>query len=216
MPVFVVNTALAIMVNTALATANMVAASREWRPWMQDPSAPPAERAALLVAAMSTADKLALAHGASGKYVGNAYVANKTLGVPPLNMNDGPQGFRGKAGTSTSFPSGLTVAASWDRALARLWGATMGDEFARKGANVQLGPAMCVARVPRNGRNFEYISGEVSSPSPALRRATCADLPPRPALSATARTPFSAPKWWRRLSREFRRRAWSPTQSILR
>ena len=36
----------------------------------------------------------------------------------------------------------------------------MGDEFFRKGANVQLGPGMCVARVPRNGRNFEYISGE--------------------------------------------------------
>ena len=120
----------------------------------------PAERARLLVAAMSMEDKISLAHGASGKYVGNAFVANKTLGVPPLNMNDGPQGFRGKAGTSTSFPSGLTVAATFDRNIARLWGETMGDEFAHKGANVQLGPAMCVARVPRNGRNFEYISGE--------------------------------------------------------
>jgi thiamine pyrophosphate-dependent acetolactate synthase large subunit-like protein len=36
----------------------------------------------------------------------------------------------------------------------------MGDEFYRKGANVQLGPGICLARVPRNGRNFEYISGE--------------------------------------------------------
>ena len=27
-------------------------------------------------------------------------------------------------------------------------------------ANVQLGPGLCVARVPRNGRNFEYLSGE--------------------------------------------------------
>ncbi len=32
----------------------------------------------------------------------------------------------------------------------------MGIEFAGKGANVQLGPGMNVARVPRNGRNFEY------------------------------------------------------------
>ena len=28
------------------------------------------------------------------------------------------------------------------------------------GANVQLGPGVCLARVPRNGRNFEYLSGE--------------------------------------------------------
>ena len=28
------------------------------------------------------------------------------------------------------------------------------------GANVQLGPGVCLARVPVNGRNFEYISGE--------------------------------------------------------
>ena len=36
----------------------------------------------------------------------------------------------------------------------------MGDEFARKGANVQLGPGLCIARLPWNGRNFEYLSGE--------------------------------------------------------
>ena len=36
----------------------------------------------------------------------------------------------------------------------------MGKEFFDKGSNVQLGPGVCLARVPRNGRNFEYISGE--------------------------------------------------------
>merc|ERR1719443_630644 len=40
------------------------------------------------------------------------------------------------------------------------WGSGMGIEFAGKGANVQLGPGVCLARVPRNGRNFEYLSGE--------------------------------------------------------
>jgi len=25
---------------------------------------------------------------------------------------------------------------------------------------VQLGPGMCVARIPKNGRNFEYLAGE--------------------------------------------------------
>lgn len=36
----------------------------------------------------------------------------------------------------------------------------MGDEFRAKGATVQLGPGLNVARVPRGGRNFEYMSGE--------------------------------------------------------
>ncbi len=40
------------------------------------------------------------------------------------------------------------------------WGAAMGAEFFKKGANVQLGPGVNLARVPLNGRNFEYLSGE--------------------------------------------------------
>ena len=35
----------------------------------------------------------------------------------------------------------------------------MGEEFYNKGANVALGPGMNLARVPVNGRVFEYISG---------------------------------------------------------
>ena len=37
----------------------------------------------------------------------------------------------------------------------------MAKEFAAKGSMIQLGPAMNVARFPRCGRNFEYISGIV-------------------------------------------------------
>ena len=44
------------------------------------------------------------------------------LGIPEMRMNDGPQGFRGEAGKSTQWPSGLTVAHSFDRQLFREWG----------------------------------------------------------------------------------------------
>ena len=37
-----------------------------------------------------------------------------------------------------------------DRVVTRLCGAD-------PGANVQLGPGVCLARVPVNGRNFEYV-----------------------------------------------------------
>ena len=33
----------------------------------------------------------------------------------------------------------------------------MGKEFYAKGSNIQLGPGVCLARVPRNGRNFEIL-----------------------------------------------------------
>jgi hypothetical protein len=102
-------------------------------------------------------------------------VGNKRLGIPHLQMNDGPQGFRVDGGDSTTaWPSGLNMAASWDVAAVAAWGRGMATEFAAKGANVQLGPGLCVNRVPNCGRAFEYISGEV-----------------RPARSAAA--PFAAP-----------------------
>ena len=62
-------------------------------------------------------------------------------------------------GTTTAFPSALTVAATWDLNLCAKWGEAMGEEFYGKGSNVQLGPGMNIARVPLNGRNFEYMSG---------------------------------------------------------
>merc|ERR1719460_1739160 len=52
------------------------------------------------------------------------------------------------------------MAASWDMEAMYEWGVGQGREFYEKGANVQLGPGMNVARIPRNGRNFEYMSGE--------------------------------------------------------
>lgn len=36
----------------------------------------------------------------------------------------------------------------------------MGLEFFGKGCNVQLGPGLDTARIPYNGRNFEYSAGE--------------------------------------------------------
>ena len=42
----------------------------------------------------------------------------------------GPQGFRDNAhpGTTTCWPSGLTVGATWDPSAVRAWGAAMGKE----------------------------------------------------------------------------------------
>lgn len=131
------------------------------------------ERASTLLKNMTLDEKLTMLHGpptgpccqcntsADCAYVGNV-LGNSRLGIPPITMNDGPQGFRDDPhpGTTTAWPSGLAMAASWDVDAMFEWGSGMGQEFYDKGSNVQLGPGVCLARVPRNGRNFEYLSGE--------------------------------------------------------
>jgi len=143
---------------TVLLTAFLVLSLAEARPWMNVSDTPEA-RAHKLVAEMTTDEKLSLFHGSCRGYTGNVCGIDR-LGIPQQKNNDGPQGFRGRGGTSTSWPAALTVAASFDTHLMKTYGEAMGDEFYRKGANIQLGPGVCLARIPRNGRNFEYVSGE--------------------------------------------------------
>eukprot|EP01065_Artemidia_motanka_P046836 TRINITY_DN718_c0_g1_i1.p1 TRINITY_DN718_c0_g1~~TRINITY_DN718_c0_g1_i1.p1 ORF type:complete len:708 (+),score=255.58 TRINITY_DN718_c0_g1_i1:59-2125(+) len=134
----------------------------------------PAEQAAAMLKRMNRSEMVQLLHGwqqlgadATHPYVGNTQGVSH-LGIPWLALQDGPQGYRdgnyGKhgaaPGTSTQWPSDMTIGATWDPALAQRWGAAMAQEFYAKGANVQLGPGLNVARVPQNGRGFEYVSGE--------------------------------------------------------
>ena len=95
---------------------------------------PAEDRAKLLLKAMNLSEKVRMMHGSHsedkdyGWYVGRAE-GNPRLGIPNLQLNDGPQGFRdmngSHAGTTTAWPSGLGVAATWDVAMAGLWGTGM-------------------------------------------------------------------------------------------
>eukprot|EP00051_Salpingoeca_urceolata_P028005 m.484425 g.484425 ORF g.484425 m.484425 type:complete len:780 (-) comp23350_c0_seq1:125-2464(-) len=148
--------AFLVAVAVVAASANTVTLKKAQ--WM-DVSDTPQQRAAKLLQSMTIDEKLVMLHGSGGKYTGNV-PANTRLNIPSLNLNDGPQGFRAPDASTTCWPSALTVSAAWDPKVSNAWGAAMGAEFWAKGANVQLGPGMNVARVPRNGRNFEYVSGE--------------------------------------------------------
>ena len=126
---------------------------------------PPSARARALLGRMTLGEKVTMLHGCQpvgrapcGPYPDNTPPIPR-LGIPPQAMCDGPQGMCGPAGTTTQWPAGLAIAASFDRGAAQRWGAGMGAEFAAKGCSMQLGPGVCVARVPTNGRNFEYSSG---------------------------------------------------------
>ncbi|KAI9831667.1 MAG: hypothetical protein M1819_004733 [Sarea resinae] len=88
-----------------------------------------------------------------------AYVAPvESVGFGGLCIQDGPAAIR-LAQLASVFPSGLTVAATWDRDLMYQRGSALAAEFKGKGAHVMLGPiAGPLGRSPLGGRNWEGFS----------------------------------------------------------
>lgn len=91
------------------------------------------------------------------------------LGIPAIKMADGPLGVRSWAGSSaitglpgsplkvhsTSFPSGVAMAATWDPELVQREGQAIGQEVKALGRDMILGPTVNINRQPLWGRNFE-------------------------------------------------------------
>ena len=132
-------------------------------------------RARRTLDAMTQSEKLALVHGVLGApwpgggrpegALGSAgYVAGiSRLGVPALQETDGPLGVANpgdirRGDTATAMPSNLSLASTWDLALARRQGESVGAEARAKGFNVLLGGDANLIRDPRGGRDFEYFS----------------------------------------------------------
>ncbi len=78
------------------------------------------------------------------------------LGLPEVKMADGPQGVRNNV-KSTMYPCGILTAATWNRALARRVGESLGRDSRQYGLGFILGPGVNIYRAPMNGRNFEYF-----------------------------------------------------------
>lgn len=130
------------------------------------------------LARMTPEEKVALTH-AQSKFTSPGV---PRLGVPQLNMSDGPHGVRaeinwndwGYAGQTndsvTAFPALTALAATWNPELAALYGRCVGEEARYRGKDVLLGPGVNICRTPLNGRNFEYmgedpyLAGEMAVP----------------------------------------------------
>lgn len=93
------------------------------------------------------------------------------LGIPAIHLTDGPVGVRKKADDegsgatglglsypSTSFPTSVSIANSWNTENAEKMGRAIGKEAVGYDVQVLLGPALNLKRDPRCGRNFEYYS----------------------------------------------------------
>jgi beta-glucosidase len=84
------------------------------------------------------------------------------LGVPALLMSDASLGVTNpgyrEGDTATALPAAIALGATFNPALARASGEMVGREARARGFNVQLAGGINLARDPRNGRNFEYLS----------------------------------------------------------
>jgi beta-glucosidase len=144
------------------------------QPWTNT-NLPASQRASLLVAAMTFDEKVAMVQGMNDSafigYVSGNITNNPRLGIPELTLNDGPAGVRIRSGgnSTTAFPAPIAIAATWNTALARQYGAQMGAQARGKGIDVLLGPMMNIPRAYQAGRNFEgggedpYLSGVMAA-----------------------------------------------------
>lgn len=93
------------------------------------------------------------------------------LDIPAIHLTDGPVGVRKKADDegsgatglglsfpSTSFPTSVSIANSWNVENALKMGEAIGEECVGYDVQVLLGPALNLKRDPRCGRNFEYYA----------------------------------------------------------
>ncbi len=151
-------------------------------PWM-NPKLPPAQRSALLLGAMTQDEKFQQLVGAAGivPEIPACYGARHVPGLPRLHIptfriTNGPVGVgqndcvppdapglpmaalgNRHSAKATGLPSGMAVAASFDRAVARQFGDVLGTESRNLALHVLEGPGINLARIPQAGRNFEYF-----------------------------------------------------------
>lgn len=79
------------------------------------------------------------------------------LGVPKLFTSDATSGSRGWDAPVTIFPSNVAMTATFNKELMHDAAYQIGREARALGIQILLAPGINIARVPTNGRNFEYM-----------------------------------------------------------
>jgi beta-glucosidase len=130
-------------------------------PWLEsamDDHRSPGALAALVLRRMTTGEKLAEMVLVSADGYENTDAGVARLCIPPLTLQDGPQGVAFGAVHVTQLPAPIGVAATFDPGIATAYGRVQGDEAADQGIDVVQGPDLNLDRVPESGRSYEDYS----------------------------------------------------------
>jgi beta-glucosidase len=119
-----------------------------------------------IIAGMTLEEKIAMLHG---KHMFTSEGIPR-LHIPEMIYTDGPFGIREEMepdswaplglsnDSSTFFPTGSALAATWSEELAYAYGTALAREARLRGKDVLLGPAINIQRLPTGGRTYEYLS----------------------------------------------------------
>ena len=167
-----------ILIQIIAAAATLNATAQTDTPVYLNTDAPLEERVQDALSRMTLHEKVQILH-AQSKF---SSAGVPRLGIRQLNMSDGPHGVREEIewnswsparwtnDSCVAFPSLTCLAATWNRDLAALYGDAVSEEFAYRGKDIMLGPGTTIARMPLNGRAFEYmgedpyLAGEMAVP----------------------------------------------------
>jgi len=111
---------------------------------------------------MTLEEKVSLLGG-----TGFATRAIDRLGIPALEMTDGPVGIRLARGT-TAWPAAIAMAATFDPDLIGKMARELGEEARSQRKRLLLGPTVNIVRTPWGGRVFEsygedpFLTGELA------------------------------------------------------
>jgi beta-glucosidase len=116
-------------------------------------------RARDLVGQMTLPEKIEELHGIHDATYYRYVPPIPRLGIPAFHIANGPAGV-GPAGDdpqkpATALPAPISLAASWDVALAKRYGVILGRESRDLDEDLLESPDVNIARVPQNGRTFE-------------------------------------------------------------
>ena len=116
-------------------------------------------RAQAVVAKMTLDEKIEELHGISTPTEFRIVPGVPRLGIPALQMTNGPAGAGpGGAGPqkeATALPAPIALAATWDPKAAYEYGRIEGEETRSTGNTLLEAPDVNIARVPQGGRVFE-------------------------------------------------------------
>ena len=142
-----------------------MSAAAQGTPVYLDETKPIEERVEDALKRMTLDEKIAIIH-AQSKFSSPGV---KRLGIPEFWTDDGPHGVRpdvlwdkweqaGQTNDScVAFPALTCLAATWNPAISRIYGESLGEEALYRRKDMILGPGVNIYRTPLGGRNFEYM-----------------------------------------------------------